>query len=323
MAVCDFRVKYDPDKDTSLDVTKRILYSIIIRPIKNKKPRVIFASGDSGEGKSWGMLRLQELLCEIQKIDFSKFMESMNVFLPIEYPKKLNKLLHDPEYKKANIICIHEGREVIKAKLWHSYLNQTIADVNALSRSIKRMCIIVVSQFIRDISTDIRYTINYYCKIRRPLEHKARLYINVMWKDDRDLEKPKLRKRKLSGYLVYPDGKHRRFIPEYFELNKPSQDIIELFNRLDTEAKSDIIRNKTEKLIKDMEKELNVNDNKVENIVNWYLKNIESISLIGKKTKRGWKLNSEVRKNHDLTEQEAKQFEFKLAEKLKERGLVE
>jgi hypothetical protein len=250
MKACDFVIKYNPATDTKKDITKKIFYSVFIKRLRAHKPCVIFISGDSGEGKSIsGGLKLQEIFCELQGIDFKKYLEVMNVFVPLQYPQKIDKLLFDKEYKDVNILCLHEAREVVKAKEWFSYLSQATADINAMSRSIKRIATIIISQFIRDVTTDIRYTINYYIKVYRPKGRKARLNIMVMWKDDTDLDHPKLRKRKIRGYLIYPNGKYRPFVPKYFEVDMPDKEIVKQFETLDRESKSAIIRSKINKLI--------------------------------------------------------------------------
>jgi len=323
MAFCDFVVKYDPTKDTPEEVTKKILYSVVIKRLKAHKPCVMFLGGDSGEGKSLTALRLQQLLLEIQGLDLKQYIDDINVFLPIEYPKKLDRLLHEKELKKVNILCMHEARTIIKAKLWYSFLSTTIADVNALARSVKRVCTIIISQFIRDITNDTRYTINFYCIVRRPKQKKARLYINVLWKDDRDLEKPKLRKRKLSGYLVYPNGKYRRFVPQYLEMNLPPKELVGIFETKDREAKSGIIKNKISKLIKEMETDIGKDSNKVDTMVDWYIENSENIHLIGKKSRNKWKVSPRFRDMHDLTKEEANRFEHNLNERLKAKGVIE
>lgn len=322
MAFCDFVVKHEEGVDSPEQLTRRILYSIIISRIKHKKPVVIFVGGDSGEGKSLSVLRLQEILMEIQGLEFRKFLEAMNVFTPLEYAEKLGKLLYDKEFKKANTVCIHEAREVVKAKNWQSFLVQAVADVNAMSRSIKRMCIFIVSQFIRDISNDIRYTLNYYMIVRRPKGKRARLYINVMWKDDRDLEKPKLRKRKLSGYLVDKRGKYHRFVPQYLELKKPSKDIIDAFEKADYKAKAEIIRRKLNRLVDEMKAEIGEESGQISAMVDYYVSHPDSLGLIGKRRKGKWRLNVNARDMHNLSVDDARLFEGRLNEALKEKGML-
>jgi 2-phosphoglycerate kinase len=325
MAFCDFVVKYNPSKDTMQDVAKRILYSIVVKRTKAKKPTIIFIGGDSGEGKTYTATRLQEILMEIQGVilkDRLDYLEAMNIFSPLQYATKLDKILFDKNLKQANILTIHEAREVVKARLWYSFLNQSISDINAMSRSIKRLVTIILSQFIRDIDTSVRYTLTYYCIVRRPKGKAARLYWNVLWKDDRDLEKPRLRKRKLSGYLMYPSGKMRRYVPQYFEMDKPSQEIIKIIEDKDREAKVGIIRKKIDKLIKEMEEDIGQDNNKVKVMLDWYLKNPDNLSKIGRLFHGKWKLHKDVKDMHELSMGEAQEFEIKLNEAMKKKGAI-
>lgn len=321
----DFVVKYDPDNDTSNDLTKRIIYAIFVRRLLYKKPVVIFVGGDSGEGKSLSILTLEWLILSIQGIDLRDVLHDVNVYTPLEYPKKLDALLgmkninpvDRARLKKVNVIAIHEARELIKAKTWYSFLNQAIGDINALSRAIKRLCIIVCSQFIRDISTDIRYTLNFYITIKRPLGKPARLYINVMWKDDRDLERPRLRKRRIYGLLVLPDGRRRAFCPAYLEVGRPPIEIVQAFDKKDYEAKAGIIRRKIDKLIKNMEVELDAGFTKVGAMVDYYTKNIENLNIVGKMRGKKWIIKPEIKAAHDMTDAEYKEFQIRINEKIK------
>lgn len=321
----DFVVDYDPAKDTSEEVTGRILKAVFLRRLKHKKPVIMFIGGDSGEGKSITALRIQQLLLALQGLDIKEYLNDMNVYTPIQYPEKLKRLLFDERLKPVNIICMHEAREIIKAKLWYNFLNQAISDINAQARSVKRLMTIIISQFIRDISSDIRYTLNYYCKVSRPLGYgkKARLTIYVLWKDDRDLEKPRLRKRMLQGYLRYPNGKYRKFVPTYLEVNLPPPEIIEEFEAQDYAAKANIIKRKIDTLIKDMEVELNVGTKKIDMIIEYYTRNEEMIKLIGKQTKKGFKLRPDFKDMHELTTIEADQFSRRLFTELEKKGLKE
>jgi len=319
---CDFAIRFDPKTDSKEDVARRILYSIYVKRIKNKKPVVTFMGGDSGDGKSWGVLRLMEVLSEVQGFKLIDVLNACNVYVPIEYPKKLDNLLFDKSLKKVNMLAIHEAREVVKAKNWHSFLNTAISDVNAMSRSVKRLMTFIISQFIRDIDSSIRYTITYYIKAKRPLQKKTRLSIFVMWKDDRDLEKPKLRKRRLSGYLIYPDGTYKRFVPSYLELNKPSKEVTDIFEKSDREAKAASIRHKMDKLIKDMQKEMDVDTGKVPAMVEFYTKNLDLMESIGKRYKKGWRMKPDFKKMHELSKEEVNRFETMLNDKLKEKGVI-
>lgn len=319
----DFIVRFDPDTETKQQLTDKIFYNLFIRRVKFRKPCVIFIGAESGEGKSYTALKIEERLLYMQGLDIKQHMNAVNVYCPIEYGKKLNALLFDKELKKVNLFCIHESRDVINAKDWNDFLPRAIADVNAQSRTIKRMITIIISQFIRDITTDVRYTLNYYCKVYRPLGKHPRLFIYKMWKDDRDLEKPKLKKRRIRGVLVYPSGKRRVFIPEFFEMLYPEKEVIEEFEKQEYESKGRIIKNKMNKLIKKMELEVGDENPKVEAMVDFYTQNQENLKLIGRQGKRGFKLNPEFTKMHDLGDDETKEFKRKIVEKLKKMGIAE
>lgn len=318
----DFAVKYDPDKDTAEDLSARIIYSLFVRPLKLKKPRIIFISGDSGEGKSVGAIRLQELLCKIQGIDINKHFKDMNVFTPLEYPHKLDAILNDTKLKKVNIICMHEAREIIKAKQWHNFLTQSIADVNAMSRSIKRICFIIISQFIRDITSDVRYTLNYYCKMQR-VGGVSKMYVFRIWKDDKDLEKPKLKKRKIRGKLILPNGRRRMYCPEYLIINKPDEKLLTIFDELDTQSKAKIIRKKINTLIKEMEKDLTDENKKILAMVEWYKQHPAELDRIGKVKRKKFILNDNFNHIHDLVPQERDEFVKLLQKELETQQLIQ
>ncbi len=322
MVLCDFVVRYDPKKDTIEDISKRIIQSLFIGRLKQKKPCIIFIAGGSGEGKSWGSVRLQEELLEEQGLNLDHHINTINVFTPLEYAEKLDALLYNKEHKKVNIICVHEARELINAKEWYNFLNRAIGDVNAMSRRVKRLIIIIISQSIKDISNDVRHSIHYYCKAARPRGKRARIYIKKTWLDDRDLEKPKLRKRGINGFIVYPDDTYRRCKPPYLELSRPRKVNIDFFEKADFESKSKILKNKIQKLIMGLKKELEIGNEKLETMVDFYSTHTENLTIIGKQRKNKWLLKPEVKKMHDLTDQEVKTFQDQLNEKLKEKGVI-
>jgi len=329
MRYSDFIVNYDPAKDKPIDVTRRILYSIFIRRLKHNKPAIVFISGDSGEGKSYTALRIQELLLEMQGLDIKNYINDINVYTPLEYPEKVKALINRKSedwkrLKPINILCMHEAREIIKAKDWHSFLATSVADINASVRSVKRLCTIIVSQFIRDITTDIRYTLNFYLKVTRPMgSNRAKVQINVMWKDDRDLERPTLRRRRLMGYLRYPSGKMRRYSPRYLELRRPDIEITKVFDKQDKEAKEGIIKNKLEKLMIHIKKEAGIINPQLKVMVDHYTKNQEELLTIGKRSSTGkFKLRNDFRERHGLTVEELKIFNKMLEAELIKKGLA-
>jgi len=322
MAFCDFVIRHDPEKESVEDLSKKILISLYINRIKAKKPVITFVSGESGEGKSINTIKLIQVLLELQGLNIKDFLHDINVYTPLQYPTKLDAILYDKRLKKVNMIVMHEAREIVKAKMWHSFLTQAIGDVNAMSRAIKRLMIFIISQFIRDIATDIRYTLNYYIKVARPRNRRARFYIYKMWKDDKDLEKPKLRKRKISGYLLLPNGTSKRYSPQYLELKMPDKEIVDEFDKKDMESKSEIIKRKLNKLIKEMSEDLNLENKKIEGMIKFYSDHPESLKKVGTRSRGKWKVNPEFKDMHDLNKDEVKAFSEGLDLQLKAKGLI-
>ena len=320
----DFAIRYDPEVDDAKSVFRKILYSVVVKPIKHKKPQVIFISGDSGTGKSLSAISLMDEVLDMQGIDIKDYFEACNIYTPLQYPTKVDAILFDKKLKKVNTLCMHEAREVVKAKNWASFLSTSVADVNAMSRSVKRLCTIIVSQFIRDITTDMRYTLNHYLKVKRYIgESYARVEWWVMYKDDRDLERPKIMKRKLNGYLIYPDGSYRLFRPSHIRIKLPRKELIDLFEQQDRDSKASIIRSKLTRLINEMRDEAGLQNTKIIAMLQYYTEDLERLRAIGKRTSKGkWKLKKEVKEMHDISEDEFRQFEKLLNDKLKGMNLL-
>lgn len=324
MGFTDFAVKYDPEKDTQEMLVKRLLRHLFLYRLRANKPSISFIAGDSGEGKSLTVIKFLEAMLDEQGYKLEDYLEDINVFFPTEYPRKLDALLHDKRLKKINLFAIHEARVAIKASEWHSFLNQAIGDVNAMSRGVKRICTFFISQFIKDIDNNIRVTLNYYIESRRPIRPggRPRLRIYKLWKDTRDLEKPKLRKRKISGYLVYPSGKRRKWTPRYIEVKLPRPANRKKFDELDIASKKKIIKNKMAQLMSKLDKEYGTENKKIEKMVDFYVTNPDNLKLIGTFKRKKFIVKQDVRSMHDLNKAELETFQEKLLIKMKERAII-
>jgi ABC-type dipeptide/oligopeptide/nickel transport system ATPase component len=266
----DFVVKYDPKTETQEDLSRRIWKVLVNKRMHGKKPTVIGVFGGSGEGKSHTALTIQKMTMENEGVEFKRYIEDINVYTPIQYPTKINKLLYDKSLKDVNCICMHEAREIISANNWRSFLNQAIGDVNAMSRVIKRLCIIIVSQSIRDISQNIRLTLTYYCTVNRGFGKRVSLKIYKIYVDESDLDNPKLKKRNIRGVVILPDGSRKLLFPT-FEFKDIDKDIADIFDTADFEAKSHIFKNKIKKLIDEMKKEIGDTNERVDEVVKYIM----------------------------------------------------
>ena len=320
----DFVITYDPKTDPMGTVGQKVLYHVIVRRLKGKKPAVLFIGGKSGEGKSYTALKLAELLLGMQGLDIAEYLDDVNVYTPAEYPVKLKAILHDKRLKKVNVLIVHEGRTLVSSKSWQSFTTQAIAHVNAMSRSIKRICFIIISQSIRDITVDIRHTIDFYCQAQRPIGRHVRLRINVMYMDERDLDNIKLRMRRLRGFMKNAEtGRSRLLVPSFFEVTRPDKTIADLFDAADTKAKGSIIEKKMHKLIEAIRQETGEDDPKVSLMIDYYMKNPDNLRLIGKRWRGKWKLKKEAALMHSLSEPEIKEFQNGLNDRFKQMELID
>jgi len=312
----DFVVPWSEDPT---ELGKNIIKNLVVGRLKAKKPCIIFLAGDSGEGKSYTGLKILEIINEYYGVETD--VKNQVIYTPLDYTKKINRLLFDKEFRDYRILMMDEARELLKAQLWYSFINQALADINAMMRRVKPMAVIVISQFIKDVDIQMRRTLNYYGKCMRPLGKRTRLKLYTIWKDDTDIERPVLRKRPVRG-LVVKNGIRVQFKPTYFEIQLPDKRIIDEYEAINYEEKSMIIKRKLDLLMRQIQKELGQPYDKVEMLADWYAKHPESIHLVLEKRRGRMQLRKDVRKLHDLTSDEAREFEKRLLEKLAEAGIL-
>jgi len=300
--------------------SKTILQRIVLNRLKNNKPTVILLVADSGEGKSYTALSWIDAILEAQGVDFAKHVNDVVVYTPLEYVKKVDRILHDKELKKVNVLLIDEARQLVKASTWHTFINQAIADVNAMSRGVKPIVFFIVTQFIKDVDPATRRTLTFYGKCSRP-RRKVTLWLYKIWKDDRDIERPELKKRRIYG--VVRRGRHKRVVKPVFTFSLPRPEIVEQYEKMQKEAKSKLIRRKLELMLKTLEKDFKGLYDKVDAMVNWYVERPDSLQTITVRSRGKIRINKDVQAMHDLTKTEAAEFEKRLMEKLKARGLAD
>lgn len=324
MGRADFIVKHDPKKESDNDLAKKIVVALFCNPMRYKKPVKVGVFGDSGEGKSSAYLSLASVMLEAEGIDIRnpKILNTINAYTPLEYMEKLDKLLSDKEYKKVKMFGVHEARVLVSAKDWQSFTTQAVGNVNAMSRSIKPLAFFIISQFMSDITKDVRKTLNYVIECDRPLGASTRIYIHKIWHDTRDLENTKMRKRRVRGIIVHPNGRRIPFMPNYIELRLPFPEIMKEFDKQDTMAKKSLLKQTIEKTIQAMKAKFDMEDSKVKGASEFYTDNPEMLTKIGKISRGKFKLKEEVKLMHDFTSEEVKRFGELLTEKMKEKRLL-
>lgn len=307
---CDLQSE---DKNKS---TARVIFEhIFIKRLKQNKPCIVFIGGDSGEGKTWSVIRLLEELQDKPDV------ENQIIYTPFEYTKKVNWILFNKESKGKNILIFMEARELVKGKTWYSIINQAISDVNALSREIKPLLFIVVSQHPKDIDSSVRTTINYYGRCSRPQDANTRLSLNKTWKNW-DLNSPKIYQRKIKGVIVGRDGDKKNVTIRRFIMNAPSADIIAKVQQLDRHAKEKIIKQKLLNIDKALAKEIS-NKDKIGEIADSITKNPATLTQFIKKDRKGNITIKPIYKTiYDLNDVEFKELSSRINDLLIEQGII-
>ena len=278
MKLIDFVVPYNADQRVmGTDICKQLFVNRILK----KKPTVILCTGDSGEGKSYTGLKILEIVNNYFGVNTLDHLEDCIIYTPLEYSKKMSAMLHAPELKDCRCMILDEARELVSSHLWYSFVNQAIADVNALHRTIKPLVFVVIVQFVKDIDPATRRTIQYYLSCLRPLNAPhVNVFISRLWRDERDIENPKIRRRNVRGYYwtgppndietgqFTPGKKMVKFIPTMLTVTLPQKEVYREYEKINLERKSEILKRKLEGLLFQIEKEMGFKSSKVESVVN-------------------------------------------------------
>jgi hypothetical protein len=329
MPIIDFVVPYSDD---AKEIGVKICEQLFINRILAKKPTVILATGDSGEGKSYTALKILEIVNNYFGVNTLENMEHQIIYTPLEYSRKMKAILHNTELKNLRCLVMDEARELVSSHLWYSFVNQAIADVNALHRTVKPLVFIVVVQFIKDIDPATRRTIQYYMNCLRPLNEKhVNVFINRLWKDERDIDNPKIKKRRLRGYLYKGPLQEKgvqyiKFVPTYMQVTLPQREVYKEYEKINFERKSEILTRKLDKLLSEIEKETGVKSTRVIEVVNYFVDHPELMDLIERRIggKGGGKcvMKTEFKNMFSLTPLEVKEFQIALYDRLKLTELV-
>lgn len=302
-----------PECNTLEEIGERIIEHLTINRIKANKPSIFFLTGESGEGKNYTGLAIEDIITQYYDIELLDVIDTSIIYTPLEYSKKMNQILYSPKYKKLHVIMTDEARDLINARLWYTFINMAIADINAMHRGVKPLVPIIVSQFIKDIDPSIRRTIQFYGKCNRPIGKNTLLQLYRLWKDDRDLDNPRLRKRRVTGFMKTKEDYHKVILKEIM-VKLPRKEIIKEYDKISFERKSLILKKKFEKLQQRLEKELGGGGDRINELVKHYTKNPELLKYITIRKGNNYHIKKEFKEIHDLLPSDVKEFENRLFE---------
>lgn len=304
------------DKHQDMTIAEQILQKLTTDRIKAKKPSIIFIAGDSGEGKSMTSVKIAELV--EPDID----MDKQVIYTPFEYPDKLQWMLFNPESKGRHVVFMAEARELVKAKLWYTLINQSIADVNAMSRTVKPLIFIINSQDISDVDKENRRLLTYYGYVVRPLSGKVNLKLYKINKSRHTIDNPKMRLKKLTGHLVQ-NGHYKKFRIAKFKVSLPSDKIRKEFEDRDFKAKKDVILKKLDAMRKALKKDMPTMS-RLEETVEFMAKEHAILKkFIGRSKSGKIRINKAVGKLFNLSKEDFPVFETMMVERLKKENLIE
>ena len=306
----DFWVKKEVDEQ---NLSIKILDYTFLERIRCNKPTILVITGDSGEAKSSISQALSEKLLNYHGIDYKPFVNDVTVYTPFEFPEKEQALLEQKRLKKIPLMIIDEARLVVKAKNWHNFINQAIADVLALQRRVKRIFLIVVTQDLDDIDKDIRRQITFWGEAYRPLHGQAELRISKFYKDTRKPSKIELKKRKLRGIIQDYKGRTKLDFPKKFVFKMPSREIWEIYDKQNYLSKGAVIKRKLEEMIANMKKEQGIKEKtRGETLLGYYMKpeKYQELMFHFRTTRRGkYRLKKGAEEVLGLHKTEIKDFE--------------
>lgn len=306
MGNLDFIVEWQGSEE---DTIREIISHILLTPIQYDFPNVVLVSGKSGHGKSLSVLKVLEFLMEKKKLNLRDYVESIVVMNPLQYTEKLDAILNDEKLKKVFCLQLDDARMVVGAENWASFVNIAIAHVNAISRSIKPLLLLVITQSIKDIDPKTRRTIDWEFKCRRSRFDYVKITPFRFWIDDTDPERPRLRKRRVKGVIKEAE-RNNTVLPIVKVKKLKDEKVLETYNKIMLEGKKkfldSLMGNMLERIKKDMSK---TDFSRVNELIEHFKKNPDNLKEYGEFKRKKWRLTPEGIKLLKLAPPAKREFE--------------
>ena len=176
----DFVVNWNGSEEETI---KTIIQRLFLNDINDGKPLLIVITGQSGSGKSYTAIKIQDWLYQAKGLSYKEYITKNISLSPKQYAAQIQEILNNPELKKVFTIFIDEGRFVVGAENWGTFINATIGHVNASTRSIRVMVTFIITQSLRDIDKKLRDAINFQIVCRK---HSGEVHVTFrkFWVDD-------------------------------------------------------------------------------------------------------------------------------------------
>jgi energy-coupling factor transporter ATP-binding protein EcfA2 len=309
----DFMVEWQGDLQST---TAKIFYNLFIKKIKADMPCVICVTGKSGRGKSSVALHLADILFKLEGLDFANYVNQAVVGSIKDFGPKTKAILHNKEMKDCFVLIIDEARATVNSQDWASLINRTVAMVNALSRAVKPLMIIIVSQSLKDIDRQTRDTVDYYIKVTRNYSQPAKIKIYEFYVDDKDIDKPHTKKKLVRG-LITQEGKKDTIELTRIEFPRVRPEVWEPYKKAMIESKNALLEEEFDKLAQALiDKNDDSHKQRVDNLVNFLWSNKYILNNFAKFSRKQWTLKPEFVSNFMVNDSEKREIEKRLKYKV-------
>jgi len=205
--------------------------------------------------------------------------------------------------------------------MWYTVVNQAVADVNAMSRTVKPLAFTMVSQDITDIDKELRRTVNFYGWCLRPFSQHTKFYFYQVYKT-RNIENSKIMQKRLHGIVFTPSGTLNVQIDKFI-LDLPSKALQKRFEELDFQAKGEIIMRKLDMLEKLLQAEM-PKLSKIDQLIEVLLRDPTMLQFATVRNNKtgSLKIKPQFAALQNFSPADSKEFEKELKKRLTQTGLM-
>lgn len=254
--IMPFRLAWEEKEEHEIEHnTHNILYHILRRPVSSNMPIVLIVSGKSGRGKSETTITILNELLKRDGINFAEYLKDILVANPLDYMTVLDGVLYNKRLKKIHVVWLDEARMLISAEKWNEFINRAIPHMTALSRQVKPLVIVIVTQSLMDVQKSMRSLIDYEIKCTRVPFKSVKAKVREYYIDDRDPEKIRLRWKYPRGFFI--EGKElRSFVFNEIEFKRAPKELLAIYDPIITARKSEFLKKIMNQTIERIKSEL-------------------------------------------------------------------
>lgn len=293
-----------------------IIIQLFLKKIKAGMPIFIALVGKSSSGKSFFGMLIQDILYRAIGEDYVTHLKRSMLLKPDKIVPQVKEILDGKidNSKKTFTLQTDEAKFIIGSQHWNSFRNKAIRTITATSRSIKPMIFIVVAQLMRDIDKSTRLSLDYYFEIKRSPQGRPTIVPFVLYEDTSDLEKVKVKKRRLRIGIQHKNGSVSEVLP-VFRPEMPRKEVIDAYKSFEVGTKKEEIFKLLDELDKDAKKISGDYESEIKDFANYLLENPAELEKLGRYKNGKWVVSKDTQIKYNYTANQFKQIEKFISEK--------